>query len=104
MANELKLIQMSSVQSEEVRWLWYPYIPLGKLTIVQGDPGEGKTTLVLALIASLTRGSAKRPAGRAHEGQSGCPRHGAGQEQPYAGGQVDVILAQRGWLPLARLC
>ena len=58
MNNELKLIQMSSVQSEEVRWLWYPYIPLGKLTIVQGDPGEGKTTLVLALIASLTRGEA----------------------------------------------
>ena len=41
-----------------MRWLWYPYIPLGKLTIVQGDPGEGKTTLVLALIASLTRGEA----------------------------------------------
>ena len=58
MANELKLIQMSSVQSAEVRWLWYPYIPLGKLTIVQGDPGEGKTTLVLALIAALTRGEA----------------------------------------------
>ena len=58
MNNELKLIQMSNVPSEEVRWLWYPYIPLGKLAIVQGDPGEGKTTLVLALIASLTRGEA----------------------------------------------
>ena len=58
MNNELKLIQMSSVPTDEVRWLWYPYIPLGKLTIVQGDPGEGKTTLVLALIASLTRGEA----------------------------------------------
>lgn len=47
---------MSDVAAEQVRWLWYPYIPLGKLTIVQGDPGEGKTTLVLALISSLTRG------------------------------------------------
>ncbi len=56
MANELKLIQMSEVQTEEVKWLWPPYVPLGKLTIVQGDPGEGKTTLVLAVIASLTRG------------------------------------------------
>ena len=56
MANELKLIQMSEVQAEEVKWLWPPYVPLGKLTIVQGDPGEGKTTLVLALISSLTRG------------------------------------------------
>lgn len=58
MANELRLIQMSSVQAEEVKWLWPPYVPLGKLTIVQGDPGEGKTTLVLAVIASLTCGEA----------------------------------------------
>jgi len=56
--NELRLIQMSNVPTEEVRWLWYPYVPLGKLTIVQGDPGEGKTTLALAVIASLTRGEA----------------------------------------------
>lgn len=56
MANELKLIQMSDVRTEEVKWLWPPYVPLGKLTIVQGDPGEGKTTLVLAVISSLTRG------------------------------------------------
>ena len=33
------------VQSKEVNWLWYPYIPYGKITIIQGDPGEGKTTL-----------------------------------------------------------
>ena len=58
MNNELRLIQMSNVPTEEVRWLWYPYVPLGKLTIVQGDPGEGKTTLALAVIASLTRGEA----------------------------------------------
>lgn len=56
MRNELKLISMSDVQAEEVGWLWYPYIPLGKVTIIQGDPGEGKTTFVLALISLLTRG------------------------------------------------
>ena len=56
MKNELKLIRMSEVHAEEVQWLWYPYIPLGKLTIVQGDPGEGKTTFVLSVISSLTRG------------------------------------------------
>lgn len=39
MKKELRLIQMSEVIAEEVRWLWYPYIPLGKLTIIQGDPG-----------------------------------------------------------------
>ena len=27
--------------------MWYPFIPYGKLTIIQGDPGDGKTTLVL---------------------------------------------------------
>ena len=37
MKNELKLIAMSDIPSEQVQWLWYPYIPLGKLTIVQGD-------------------------------------------------------------------
>ncbi|MDD3230151.1 MAG: AAA family ATPase [Oscillospiraceae bacterium] len=56
MKQDLKLISMSDVQSEEVKWLWYPYIPLGKVTIIQGDPGEGKTTFVLAMIALLTRG------------------------------------------------
>lgn len=34
MRNDLKLISMEDVQAEEVQWLWYPYIPLGKLTIV----------------------------------------------------------------------
>lgn len=42
MKNELKLISMSEIQAEKVKWLWHPYIPLGKVTIVQGDPGEGK--------------------------------------------------------------
>ena len=52
----LKLISMSEINAEEVQWLWYPYIPLGKLTILQGDPGEGKTSFILAVIAALTRG------------------------------------------------
>ena len=56
MKTKLKLIAMSEIQAEEVKWLWYPYIPCGKITIVQGDPGEGKTTFVLALAALLTRG------------------------------------------------
>lgn len=50
---ELKLIHMEDVVSKEVEWLWYPYIPYGKITIVEGDPGEGKTTLVLKLAAPL---------------------------------------------------
>lgn len=53
---ELKLIHMEDVVSKEVEWLWYPYIPYGKITIIEGDPGEGKTTLVLKLAAALIRG------------------------------------------------
>lgn len=56
MRNECKIIAMSDIAAEEVRWLWYPYIPYGKVTIIQGDPGEGKTSFVLAMIALLTRG------------------------------------------------
>lgn len=58
MKQDLELIRMSDIQPEEVQWLWYPYIPLGKLTVIQGDPGEGKTTFVLAVIAALTKGEA----------------------------------------------
>ena len=56
MKNNLKLINMKDVEIEEIRWVWYPYIPYGKVSIVQGDPGEGKTTFVLALTALLTKG------------------------------------------------
>ena len=52
----LQIINMQDVEAKEVKWLWYPYIPYGKITIIQGDPGEGKTTLVLNLAALLTRG------------------------------------------------
>lgn len=52
----LKIINMSDVESKEISWLWYPFIPYGKLTIVQGDPGEGKTTLVLNIAAVLSKG------------------------------------------------
>ena len=53
---ELKMIKMSDVQSQTVDWLWYPFIPYGKLTIIQGDPGDGKTTLVLNIAARLSKG------------------------------------------------
>ena len=51
-----KLIRMSDIETERVKWLWYPFIPYGKITIIQGDPGEGKTSFVLAMIALLTTG------------------------------------------------
>ena len=55
---ELKLISLEDVVVEPVRWLWYPYIPLGKLSILHGDPAEGKTTLALWIAAACSRGQA----------------------------------------------
>ncbi len=54
--NGLQMMKMSEIQSQEVSWLWYPFIPYGKLTIIQGDPGDGKTTLVLNIAAWLSKG------------------------------------------------
>ena len=54
--SDLKLINMESVEVEQIEWLFYPFIPFGKVTIIQGDPGEGKTTMVLQIIAKLTKG------------------------------------------------
>lgn len=53
---KLRIINMDDVVSKPVDWLWYPYIPIGKITIVQGDPGEGKTTCILQLASLLSRG------------------------------------------------
>lgn len=52
----LKLINMADVKIRSVEWLWYPFIPLRKITLLQGDSGEGKTTLVMQLIGRLTTG------------------------------------------------
>ena len=54
----LSLVRLSDVQLQEVKWLWKPYIPFGKLTIIQGDPGEGKTTFALRLTAACSSGVA----------------------------------------------
>ena len=48
----LSLVRMSEVRLQEVKWLWKPYIPFGKLTIIQGDPGEGETAYLGAELYS----------------------------------------------------
>ena len=53
---ELKLIQASDIEVREVEWLWYPFIPAGKVTIIQGDPGDGKSTFMLDLAARMSTG------------------------------------------------
>ncbi|MCQ4669768.1 AAA family ATPase [Lactonifactor longoviformis] len=69
----LKLINMENVEVEQVEWLLYPFIPYGKVTIIQGDPGEGKTTMVLQVIAKLTKGEKVLPDNPGNEGE--LPEH-----------------------------
>ena len=52
----LELGSMDQVELQLVQWLWEPYIPFSKISIIQGDPGEGKTTLALWLAAACTTG------------------------------------------------
>lgn len=54
---ELEITRLSEIQSTEVGWLRYPYIPLGKLSIIEGDPGSGKTMLILYLASLLSTAS-----------------------------------------------
>lgn len=55
---KMEILRLSDVPLQEVKWLWYPYIPFGKIIIIQGDPGEGKTTFALRLAAACTTGQA----------------------------------------------
>ena len=54
--NNYQLINMNDVEAEKVEWLWEGFIPVGKLTILHGDPGKGKTMAMLNIIAALTTG------------------------------------------------
>ena len=48
----------SEVEASPIHWLWYPYIAIGKITLLQGDPGNGKSTMMMNLIAEITTGGA----------------------------------------------
>jgi hypothetical protein len=54
--HQLTLINLEDIEPEVVEWLWYPYIPLGKLTMIEGDPGLGKSWLTMALASYISRG------------------------------------------------
>lgn len=59
MAERSELLTLySDVQTKPVKWLWFPYIASGKLTLLQGDPGDGKSSMMMHIIAELSTGGA----------------------------------------------
>lgn len=54
----VELVKGSSLKPEPIQWLWQGWLPLGKLTILAGEPGTGKTTAVLSFAATVSNGGA----------------------------------------------
>lgn len=52
----VNIIPFNEVEAEEVSWLFYPYIAYGKLTLLGGEAGCGKTMVALALASILSNG------------------------------------------------
>ena len=82
MTNGSSLLTLySDVQTKLVKWLWFPYIASGKITLLQGDPGDGKSTMMMHLIAELSTGGTM-PDGTALENPQRviyqCSEDGAG--------------------------
>jgi hypothetical protein len=50
------LVCLADVETKRVNWLWEPYIPLGMVTVLDGDPGVGKSFVALSICADLTQG------------------------------------------------
>ncbi|MGQ0774583.1 MAG: AAA family ATPase [Pseudonocardiales bacterium] len=54
---EIDAHRLDRVRIKEVAWLWPGYLPMGKLAIIEGDPGDGKSVLTIDLAARLSTGS-----------------------------------------------
>ncbi len=52
----LEVRRLADVRAEPIQWLWPGRIPFGKITILEGDPGLGKSTLTVELAACVTTG------------------------------------------------
>lgn len=63
MSESDKVGKYLGIKKSKVNWLWYPYIPFGKITLVQGDPSEGKSMLALKL-ASIASVAGTMPDGK----------------------------------------
>lgn len=55
-AASLRVACMADIEPETVAWLWFPFIPKRKLTIIEGDGGIGKSWLTCAIASAVSRG------------------------------------------------
>jgi hypothetical protein len=60
----LIIAMASEIEVEKTQWLWPGYIPSGKITVLAGDPGMGKSTIALDLVARISRGTLLPSGGR----------------------------------------
>lgn len=51
-----RIVPFSEIPEEKLEWLWYPYICLGTLGLLDGDPGDGKSQFCTWLCAQVSRG------------------------------------------------
>lgn len=56
MSSKETFVTLSTVKRRKVQWLWRPYIPFGMLTILEGDPGLGKSFLSMYLASTISTG------------------------------------------------
>lgn len=68
---KLLVASMTEIQREDVTWLWHPYIPYGKLTLIEGDPGTRKSHLSLAVATAVSLGSGLPGDDREGQGPAG---------------------------------
>lgn len=73
------MLTASDIKPVEVPWLWWPYVPLGRLTLIEGDPGIGKSWITCDIAARVSSGRAL-----------------PGQEVPHPASHVIMLSAEDG--------
>jgi len=56
--SRLHIVTLADIEPEKVEWLWRGRVPRGKVTLIAGDPGGGKSFVTLAIAAAVTTGRA----------------------------------------------
>jgi hypothetical protein len=78
--SKIDLVPISEIETLKVEWLWYPYIPLGKITIMEGNPAAGKTFVTAAISAHITNGDPFFTEGHTNKKEAGCVVFTSGED------------------------